>query len=118
MVINRESERRRIIKSFDVFSLSEKHRTLVLEALDSDRWDWYEDCDGCTGVSEFYWPTRFFPPCLRHDFDCIRGKGDWTASHRFYGLQLAYGVPVWRAFLRAAAVTFAWYCWGRRRHST
>lgn len=86
---------------------------LVLEAIESDEWDWFEDCDGCTCVSELHWPTKYFPPCLRHDYDWISGKGDWAASRRFYELQRAYGVPVWRASLRSSAVTVAWYTWGR-----
>ena len=113
--INKESEYRRILKSFDVFGLSEEHRALILDALESDEWDWFEDCDGCTAVSELHWPTKYFPPCLRHDFDCIREKGDWRASRRFYALQRAYGVPVWRSSLRTAAVTVFWYAWGRWR---
>ena len=112
MTLNREEERTRIEKSFDVFSLSEEHRALILEALDSEEWDWFRECDGCTCVSELHWPTKYFPPCLRHDFDWVRGKGDWVASRRFYDLQRAYGVPVWRASLRAGAVTAAWYLWG------
>jgi hypothetical protein len=106
---SRESERARIEKSFAVFSLSPGHRALIREALDSDVWDWFEDCDGCTRVSELHWPTKYFPPCLRHDYDWIRGQGGWTASRRFYAIQRAYGVPVWRATLRGAAVTIYWY---------
>jgi len=124
--ISRESEYRRILKSFDVFGLSTEHRTLIREALDSNEWDWFQDCDGCTAVSELHWPTKYFPPCLRHDFDCIRGNGDpsspkgyaetgWGASRRFYALQRAYGVPVWRAALRTGAVTAFWYAWRRWR---
>ena len=111
--LNREAERRRIIKSFDVFSLSQEHRALISEALDSQDWDWFTCCDGCTAVSELHWPTKYFPPCLRHDFDWIRGKGDWSACRRFYELQRAYGVPIWRSALRSGAVTVAWYAWGK-----
>ena len=113
----RQSERARIEKSFDVFGLSTKHRGLILEALDSEEWDWFRDCDGCTAVSELHWPTKYFPPCLRHDFDWIRGRGDWAASRRFYDLQRAYGVPIWRSALRAGAVTFVWYTWAKWRRS-
>ena len=109
---SRLSEYRRILKSFDVFNVPEEKRAWVLEALDSDEWDWFKDCDGCTTVSELHWPTKYFPPCLRHDFDWIVRKGDWAACRRFYNLQRAYGVPVWRASLRAGAVTVAWYAWG------
>ncbi len=112
-MMTRESERRRIEKSFDVFSLSTTHRALILEALDSPEWDWFQDCDGCTAVSELHWPTKYFPPCLRHDFDWIRGKGDWSGSRRFYELQRAYGVPIWRSALRSGAVTVVWYAWGK-----
>jgi len=107
------SEYRRIVKSFDVFGLSPELRSLIMEAIESKAWKWFEQCDGCTCVSELHWPTKYFPPCLRHDFDWIRGKGDWAASKRFYRLQRAYGVPMWRAALRAGAVTAVWYGWSR-----
>ena len=111
--LDRETERRRILDSFDVLDISAGLRALVAEALDSKAWDWFEECDGCTAVSEIYWPTIYFPPCLRHDFDWMRGKGDWAASRRFYELQRAYGVPVWRSALRSGAVTIVWYTWSR-----
>ena len=110
-VVTKESERARIEKRFDVFRLDLRQRGLILEALDSDAWDWFEDCDGCTAVSELHWPTKDFPPCLRHDFDWGRGYGDFTASKNFYDLQRAYGVPKWRARLRTGAVTVVWYAW-------
>ena len=109
------SEYRRIMKSFDVFNVPAELQRLVLEAVNSKEWDWFKDCDGCTGVSELHWPTKYFPPCLRHDFDWMRGKGDFAASRLFYVLQRAYGVPVWRAALRAGAVTVNWYCRERWR---
>lgn len=115
--MDRERERLRIEKSFDVFGLGGRERRWVLEALDSDAWDWYADCDGCTCVSELHWPTKYFPPCVRHDYDWARGKGNWEASQRFYRLQRAYGVPKWRSALRAGAVTLVWYAlakWGGR----
>jgi len=114
-VPTREGERARIEKSFDVFGLSDEQCALIVEALDSEAWDWFRDCDGCTAVSELHWPTKYFPPCLRHDFDCICGKGDLAASRRFYGLQRGYGVPRWRASVRAVAGTVAWYGWGQWR---
>ncbi len=107
--MNRESERKRIETSFEVFGLTTEQREWVLEAMDSPEWDWYEDCDGCTAVSEAHWPTKYFPPCLRHDYDWMRGDGGWEASVRFYELQRAYGMSVWRAGLRAGAVTVFWY---------
>jgi hypothetical protein len=111
--INRHSERRRIEKSFEVFGLLQRHRELIVEALDSDVWDWFRDCDGCTGVPDMYWPTKYFPPCLRHDFDWTIGNGGLDGSRTFYDLQRAYGMPRWRAGLRAAAVTVVWYGWSQ-----
>ena len=113
MAQDRHSERRRIEKSFTVFSLSPEHRALILEALDSERWDWWEDCDGCTGVSELYWPTKYFPPCLRHDFDWIMGNGGVAGSKIFYDLQRAYGMTRFRSGLRSGAVTVYWYAWAK-----
>ena len=109
--LDRETERRRILDSFDVLDIPAGLREQVAEALDSKAWDWFEECDGCTAVSEIYWPTIYFPPCLRHDFDCVRGQGGWEASKRFYQLQRAYGVERVRSGIRAGAVTLAWYAW-------
>jgi len=109
--LDRETERRRIIESFDVLNVPAGVQALVREALDSDKWDWFRDCDGCTGVSEIYWPTIYFPPCLRHDFDCYTGHNGWQTSLRFYRVQRAYGVDAIRSGIRTAGVTLAWYCW-------
>ena len=115
MNTDRRTEFGRIIESFNVFDVPGEFQILVVEALKSDRWDWFEDCDGCTCVSEVYWPTKYFPPCVRHDFDCFIGQGGWNASKRFYRLQRAYGMGRVRSWVRAAAVTVTWYAWGRWR---
>lgn len=109
--LDREAERRRVIESFYVLNVPEGIQAEIREALDSPLWDWFRDCDGCTGVSELYWPTIYFPPCLRHDFDCFTGHNGWAASVRFYRIQRAYGVSPFRSGLRAAGVTAAWYGW-------
>ena len=111
--LERDTERRRIIESFDVLSIPADIQALVVEALDSDKWDWFRDCDGCTCVSEIYWPTIYFPPCLRHDFDCHIGTPGTESSARFYRIQQAYGVGAVRAGARAAGVFVAWYAWFR-----
>ncbi len=110
-VDRRAREYRRIVASFDVLDVPEGARAEIMEALESSAWDWFRDCDGCTGVSEIYWPTRYFPPCLRHDFDCALGNGGLEASRRFYRLMRAYGVNRVQAGVRAAGVTLAWYGW-------
>jgi hypothetical protein len=109
--LDRGYERQRILDSFGVLNVPASARALIVEALDSDKWDWFRDCDGCTGVSELYWPTIYFPPCLRHDFDCHMGHNGWRASVRFYDLQRAYGVDPVRSGLRVCGVTAAWYGW-------
>jgi len=109
MTLDRQTEYHRVIESFDVLSVPEGIQALVREALDSPLWDWFENCDGCTCVSEFYWPTKYFRPCLRHDFDCWTGHNGWQASVRFYRIQRAYGMDKVRAGLRSAGVTVAWY---------
>ena len=106
-----ETEYRRVIESFDVFSIPAPMRAEIREALDSPLWDWFKDCDGCTCVSEVYWPTKYFPPCLRHDFDCATGHNGLQASQRFYRIQRAYGMGRLHAGLRFVGVTVAWYAW-------
>ena len=109
--LDRETERRRIIESFEVLDVPADIQALIREALDSDKWDWFVDCDGCTGVSEIYWPTIYFPPCLRHDYDCHIGHNNVETSRRFYRTQRAYGVDPFRSAFRAVGVTVAWCCW-------
>ena len=113
--LDRAVERHRIIESFEVLSVPEDIQTLIREALDSDQWDWFRDCDGCTAVSEIYWPTIYFPPCLRHDFDWQTGQGGWASNMRFYRIQRAYGVSAMRAGLRVTGVTLARYGWMKWR---
>ena len=109
--MDRRTEHRRIIESFDVLNVPADIQALIREALDSAKWDWFRDCDGCTAVSEIYWPTTYFPPCLRHDFDWQTGNGGWASNVRFYRIQRAYGVSALRSGIRAAGVTVAWFAW-------
>jgi hypothetical protein len=110
-----ETERARIIASFAVFKIPAWMQQKVIEALDSDKWNWFEDCDGCTCVSEVYWPTKYFPPCLRHDFDWNTGNGGAESNRLFYELNVAYGMPKTRAGIRWLGVTLAWYFWAKWR---
>ena len=109
--LDRAYERQRILDSFGVLNVPADVQALIREALDSDKWDWFVDSDGCTGVSELYWPTIYFPPCVRHDFDCHIGHNGWETSLRFYRAQRAYGVDPFRSGLRVFGVTAAWYGW-------
>ena len=87
----RRVERHRIVESFDVFSVPAGIQAEIREALDSAAWDWFRDCDGYTCVSEIYWPTKYFPPCLRHDFDCATGHNGMGASRRLTGFSAPTG---------------------------
>ena len=113
--LDRRVEYHRIIESFDVLSVPVDIQALVREVLDSDLWDWFTDCDGCTGVSEMYWPTIYFPPCLRHDFDWQTGRGGWEANVRFYRIQRAYRMSVLQAGTRFLGVTVSWFAWFKWR---
>jgi hypothetical protein len=105
------TEYQRIMHSFEFLNIPTSVRVLVREALDSREWDWFKDCDGCTAVSEVYWPTKYFPPCLRHDFDWQTGHGGWEANARFYRTQRAYRMSALHAGMRFIGVTASWYAW-------
>jgi hypothetical protein len=111
----KEQEYVRIVRSFAVFSVPDRICEEILEALHSPKWDWYKDSDGCTCATEIFWPTKCFPPCVRHDFDCRMGTPGTESSARFYRLQRAYGVGAARSGLRTAGVFVAWYSWFKWR---
>lgn len=116
LAIHREHEYNRIVASFLTFDVPLDLQSDVRQALlDRDTWDWFRDCDGCTGVSEVYWPTIYFPPCLRHDYDCQRGANGWETTRRFYRLMRAYRMTRVRAGARAVGVFAAWCGWFRWR---
>jgi len=80
----------------------------IIAAYDSTEWRW-QDCDGCTGVSECHFPKGVrFPPCVMHDYLCwMARKGLATrayADNLFFRAMRAYGVSWPRAAWRWAAV--------------
>jgi hypothetical protein len=103
----------RIRRSLRFFDLPANAAQEILECLHSTEWNWYEDCDGCTGVSEPGWPSKYFPPCVRHDYDCQTGRGGWQANARFDRLNRAYRMDGWRCRARWVGVAVWWYTWGR-----
>jgi hypothetical protein len=109
--LDRKTEYQRIVASFAVLDVPADVQALIREALDSDKWDWFTNCDGCTCVSELYWPTIYFPPCLRHDFDWFTGNGGWEANVRFYRIQRAYRMSPVHAGVRFLGVTVSWFAW-------
>ncbi len=74
------------------------------------------DCDGCTLVSEVYWPNKYFPPCLRHDFDFLTSRNGMAANTRFYRIMRAYGMTRARSAVRWLGVTAAWFGWFKWRN--
>ncbi|MCK5127531.1 MAG: hypothetical protein KAR42_14845 [candidate division Zixibacteria bacterium] len=106
-LLNKWKEYSRIIKSFDVRDVPEDDQQLILQALHSDLWDWFTDCDGCTCVSEPSWPTIYFPPCVAHDFRCFIGKNLYVAACEFRRLNKAYRMDKWRRNIRFAFVVAA-----------
>ena len=104
------AEYHRIVASFDLFEVPENDRSVILTCLhDEIKWDWWTDCDGCTAVSEPGWPSKFFPPCVRHDYDWQTGHGGWESNKRFRRLNMTYHMERWRANARWLGVTIAWY---------
>ena len=113
--LSRMAEYQRIMHSFEFLNIPASVRVLVREALDSPDWDWFKDCDGCTAVSEVYWPTKYFPPCLRHDFDWATGRGGLEANIRFYKIQRAYRMSALQSGIRFVGVTASWFAWFKWR---
>jgi hypothetical protein len=110
--MDRRVELDRITNSFDLLMIPDSVRKEIVEALVSNKWDWFTDCDGCSCVDEIYWPTIFFPPCLRHDFDCeVTPDARWAANARFYRTQRAYRVSRFESGARWFGVTVAWFGW-------
>lgn len=100
------NQRERIIASLDVFNVSLRGRKYVMEALDSKEWNWQEDCDGCTFISENW--EGIYPPCLVHDYMWITGRGGYQSDLIFLDLMLEYKLPKLKAYFRFFAVRLAW----------
>jgi len=102
----------RIKSSFEFFSVPDRAEQEILQCLHDDiSWDWHRDCDGCTCVSEPGWPSKYYPPCIRHDYDWQTGNGGWVSNARFMRLNKVYRMEGWRARARWTGVTIAWYGW-------
>ncbi len=112
----KKRERKRIIDSFDLFDVPEIEQAEILEALNDKRWDWYKDCDGCTAVDEDGWLTKYYPPCVRHDYDCWFGHNVHTSTKRFTRLNKIYGMKTWKYRGRHIGVYVAWYAWFKWRN--
>ena len=112
--------------ALELFKPSKLVTDTILQAYNSREWDW-RTSDGCTAVSELYFPEGFrFPPCVAHDFYCehkcsnalswkhrneIREEGD----RRFYLAMRDFGVSRFRARLRWLGVRAYWNLVGQWR---
>lgn len=105
--INKETEKQRILDSFKVYGPPPVFKALIMEALESKEWDWFTDMDGCTGVAD-YWPTRFHPACLVHDFHWRIGRGGEVSDLIFKDLMEIYSMAKSKATLRFLGVRMAW----------
>ena len=120
---NETCEYARMLLALALYDPSDEIKHDIKEAYDAKDWRW-QDCDGCTGVSELHSPIGMrFPPCVRHDYDCWRSYQAKTIKEadkirlegdkRFYRTQRAFGVSRTRATGRVAGVRTAWCLWYR-----
>ncbi len=110
--MSKQREYRRIITSFTFFDIPKLEEEEIRQALEDPRWDWHKDCDGCTAVSEAGWPSKYFPPCVRHDYDWFVGNDMIKAQNRFYRLNRCYGMGRCRASVRYVGTYAGWICYG------
>ena len=122
-----QAELQRMRRSIALFRprLSPKTEEFIMDAYDDRHkigWDWRES-DGCTGVSERYWVSRYFPPCVAHDYACERANRAKTRKEAdkiraegdkyFFKANLAYGLPWVVCVVRHIGVRSYWNFIGR-----
>lgn len=105
-------EYQRIVKSFDVRSVSKKHQKWVLQALhDEFTWDWYKDCNGANFVSEDGWikskktGIAYHPAYVYHDYAWTRWGATWKSNCRMWTLQNVYNMNRLKSQWRWLGVT-------------
>ena len=86
----------------------------ILDSYQDEVWDW-KTSDGCTCVTEVYWPTKYFPPCVAHDrhwkislenksFFSAICSNHWNAV-MFFKANIGFGMNPFRALVRSFGVT-------------
>ena len=113
--MSRRTERNRIIKSFDVYDVPDIYRDLIKLAIESNHWDWFNDMDGCSFVPD-YWKTKFYPPCLVHDYHWRTGRGGYWSDRIFLELMEIYSLPKWQRNLRFVMVRVGWFGFYKWKH--
>jgi len=114
--MNKTIEQQRILDSFSVYSVPIIFKDLINEALNSNEWDWFKDCDGCTLVAD-YWTTKYHPACLVHDFLWVTGRGGKVSDLIFKDLSVIYGMPKYQAKFRFFAVRLGWVLYYKKHHA-
>lgn len=107
--IQRMREIDRIKKSYVVFDIPLRLRKYIEEAINSESWDFFAKCDGCTLVQE-RWASGYFPPCVVHDYLRQNKIGDpITQDLVFKDLMEAYKLPKWEIWRNFLGVRLIWF---------
>lgn len=107
--IARDKEIDRIKKSYVVFDVPLRLRRHIEEAISSDFWDFFDNCDGCTLVQE-RWASSYFPPCVVHDY-LRQNRIGHPLDHDliFKDLMEAYKLPKWEIWRNFIGVRLSWW---------
>lgn len=107
--IARNKEIDRIKKSYVVFDVPLRLRRYIEEAILSERWDFFDKCDGCTLIQE-RWASGYFPPCIVHDY-MRQNKIDTPLNQDliFKDLMEAYRLPKWEIWRNFLGVRLFWF---------
>jgi hypothetical protein len=113
--VNKNREEKRILDSFGVYDVPDDYKILIQNAINSEEWDWFKDCDGCS-LTWNYWPTKFSPPCLVHDYHWRTGRGGYWSDKIFLELMKIYSIPRWQRTFRFSLVRVGWFLYFKRKH--
>lgn len=96
-----------IAKSINNIDYNEhfKIKMLLLEAVDSNKWNALKDYNGCTLVQDDSQPSI---ACFIHDYCWISGMGGKIADNVFYNVMLSTGVKRAKAKRRFIGVRIGW----------
>lgn len=119
-----KAEKQRMASSLEIFfeKLDEPTIQFLIISYSTQSWDW-KTSDGCTGVSERYWPNQYFPPCVAHDYQCVLANRASTRKEAdrvrkagdklFHKANKAYGLPWFSRTIRYWGVRRYWMFVGR-----
>lgn len=113
--MNKTQEYSRIKASFFVYNIPPIAQRVILEALNFPEWDWFEDCDGCTAVPN-YWVNKYSPSCTVHDGHWRTGRGGKVSDVIFRYLCQLYGFPKYQSKKRFIGVRLAWFGFYKWKH--